>query len=134
MSVVPKSVLRARDVAEIAIGSCIMGFPIAVTEEVWNLGEELSLLRVVWIALASILVLALLIWVLFQHGEPPENRQDFVRRVLTSYGVTLVICASMLFAIDRLELTTDLVLGLKRTILVAFPASFAATAVDSLGG
>ena len=40
----------------------------------------------------------------------------------------------MLLAVNRLELLTDPVLGLKRTVLVAFPASFAATAVDSLGG
>ena len=57
-----------------------------------------------------------------------------MRRVLTAYGLTLLISAALLFGIDRLELTTDPILALKRTILVAFPASFAATGVDSLGG
>jgi hypothetical protein len=40
----------------------------------------------------------------------------------------------LLLGLDRLELFTEPVTGLKRTILVAFPASFAATAFDSLGG
>jgi len=35
--------------------------------------------------------------------------------------------------VDRLELFTEPAVGLKRAILVAFPASFAATMVDNFG-
>ena len=125
--------LRPRDLAELAAGAVMMAFPIAVTEEVWNLGSELSLLRVGVIALGSILAIAVLIWALFQHGHPPEERQHFVRRVVVAYGFALGLSALILLAIDRLELLTDPILGLKRTVLVTLPASFAATAVDSLG-
>ena len=120
-----------RDVAEIAIGACVMAFPITVTEEVWNLGEELSLLRVGLFALASVVFLALLIFGL-HHGRPPTDYKVFLQRVFSTYGLTLAISALLLFGVDRLELAHPLV-GLKRTILVAFPASFAATVVDSLG-
>ena len=128
------SKLRSRDVAELVIGACVIASPIAATEEVWNLSTELTLFRVMMIAIATLLVIAVLVWLLYQQGEPPEDRQDFMRRVLTAYGLTLLISAALLFGIDRLELTTDPILALKRTILVAFPASFAATGVDSLGG
>ena len=40
----------------------------------------------------------------------------------------------LLLGVDRLELLTDPVLGMKRAILVAFPASFAATTIDSFAG
>lgn len=126
------SKLRLRDVAELTIGACVVAFPVAVTEEVWNLSAELSLFRVLMIAIATLLVVAALVWLIYHHGEPPEDREDFLRRVLTVYFLTLLISASLLFGIDRLELA-DPILALKRTILVAFPASFAATAVDSLG-
>ena len=33
------------DVAEIAVGACVMAFPVAVADKVWDLGEERSLLR-----------------------------------------------------------------------------------------
>ena len=134
MSASRTSELRARDVAELLIGACVIAFPVAVTEEVWNLSAELSLFRALLIALATLLVIALMVWLLYHHGELPEDRQDFTRRVATAYGLTLLISAALLLGIDRLELTTDPILALKRTILVAFPASFAATAVDSLGG
>lgn len=127
------SELRVRDMAELLAGAVVMAFPVAVTEEVWDLGEELSLLRIGFIALASILSIALLVWVLFQRAHSPEDRQDFLRRVLAAYGLALLVAAMILLAVDRLELLTDPLVGLKRAVLVAVPASFAATAVDSLG-
>ena len=120
-----------QDVAEIAVGACVMAFPVAVTEEVWNLGEELSMLRAALFALASLLFLALLIFGL-HHGPSPTDRKVFLQRVLSTYGLTLVISALLLFGVDRIDLAHPLV-GLKRVILVAFPASFAATVVDNLG-
>jgi len=54
--------------------------------------------------------------------------------VLATYGVTFLIGVALLYGVDRLDrldLLTDPLTGLKRAILVAFPASFAATAVDS---
>ncbi len=41
--------------------------------------------------------------------------------------------AAVLFAIDKLPLFTKTLVAIKRTIIVAFPASFAATVVDSIG-
>ena len=51
----------------------------------------------------------------------------------TIYFVTLLTCASMLAGIDRLGLFLDPVLAMKRTVVIAFPTSFAATVVDSIG-
>ena len=119
-----------RDVAEVATGACIMAFPVAVTEEVWNLGAELSVPHVLFFALASISFLALMVYML-EHESVGPNRKVFVQRVLSTYFLTLLIAALLLLGVDRLELLADPVVGLKRAILVAFPASFAATAVDS---
>ena len=121
-----------RDVAEIATGACIMAFPVTVTEEVWNLGAELSLPHVLFFALASISFLALMIYLL-QHKTVGPNQRVFIQRVLSTYFLTLLIAALLLMGVDRLELLTDPVVGLKRAILVAFPASFAATIFDNLG-
>lgn len=120
------------DVAEIVMGACIMAFPVAVTEEVWDLGSELDLPHVLFFALASICALAILIFLL-QHRSVGANAKAFVQRVLSTYFLTLIVAALLLLGVDRLELFSDPLLGLKRAILVAFPASFAATAVDNLG-
>jgi len=123
-----------RDVAEIAIGACIMAFPAAITQEVWDLGERLGLVRVLLLALASVLVLGVLVFLLHHGPETPRDRGVFLRRVLSTYGLTLVIAALLLFAVDQLDLFGHPWVAIKRTVLVAFPACFAATAVDGLGG
>jgi uncharacterized membrane protein len=127
----PRVRFARQDVAEIAMGACVMAFPVTVTQEVWDLGQELSLMRVALFAVASVFFLALLIYLL-QLGRVPADPKVFLQRVLSTYGLTLVISALLLIGVDRLELMHPLV-GLKRTILVAFPASFAATVVDGLG-
>jgi len=122
---------KGRDVIEIALGACIMAFPTATTEEVWDLGAELSLPRALLFLGASVFFLAVLIYGM--HGHDPNNKAVFWQRVLATYGVTFLIGAALLFGVDRLDLLTEPLTGLKRAVLVAFPASFAATAVDSFG-
>ena len=121
-----------RDFVEIALGGSIMAFPIAATEEIWNLGAELSLTRVLLFSVASLLVLAALIYALHGHGSDPD-RKALVQRVFSTYGATLVIAALLLYGLGRIDLVNEPLTGLKRMILVAFPASYAATVVDSLG-
>ena len=126
-----RSDFSRRDLAEIAVGACVMAFPVATTQEVWDLGEELSIVRVLLFALASIFFLAVLIFMLHHRKEDFVNRKAFLQRVLSTYGVTLTIVALLLFGLDRFDLFTDPWVSLKRAVLVAFPASFAATVVDS---
>jgi len=119
------------DVAEIAVGACVMAFPVAATEEIWTLSRELSLLRVLLFALASVFFLALLIAALHHRHTLIADRRIFIHRVLSTYSVTLLVAALLLVGLDRFDLLEPWV-SLKRTILVAFPASFAATVVDGL--
>ncbi len=124
--------LRSRDLAEIAIGGLIMAMPIAVTEEIWTLSEELGIGRILFVAAVSVAFIALFIRSLIYHEAPPEARRHFRRHVLAAYGIALLISAAMLFAVDRLPLISDPLLALKRTILVAVPVSFGGTTADSL--
>jgi len=123
-----------RDVAEIVVGACVMAFPVATTGEVWDLGEQLSLLRVMLFALASVFFLAMMVFLLHHRRDVPADPRTFFLRLLSTYGLTLVIAALLLFGVDKLPLLAAPMVAIKRTILVAFPASFAATVVDSVGG
>jgi uncharacterized membrane protein len=120
------------DVAEIAAGCCIMAFPVASAEEIWKLGEELSAGRVLLFGVASLFFLALIIYHVHHGAEAQFDSREFLYRVLTTYGLTLAISAAILFSVDRFDPFADGWVAVKRTILVAFPASFAATTVDSL--
>ena len=120
-----------QDLAEVAIGACILAFPVAVTEEIWALGAELSLGRVLVFAVVSIFLLAIVIYVVHGHEGLPLTHKGFLLRLVVTYAVPFLISALLLFGIDRLDLFQDPLIAFKRTILVAFPATFAATALDS---
>ena len=122
--------LQGEDIAQLVAGACVMAIPIAFTEEVWSLGSTLSSGRIVLVAVVSLSTLAFFVRALFYPGKQlREYRADFVKRVAVGYLVTLAVAIVLLILIDKGPLD-DLPLTLKRAVLIAFPASFAATAVD----
>ena len=128
----PGQKIRLHDIAEIILGAVILGFPVAVTEEVWDISTELSLGRVLFIALGSIGILAWFAFHVFYHGTLKQSVGRFIVRVLAAYLITLIAVGLILFAIDQLPLLTEPIVAIKRMIIVALPASFAATVVDSM--
>jgi len=125
--------LQGRDVAEIVIGSLVLAFPVAVTEEVWNLGAELSLGRALVISLSSLVFISVFVQTIYRHDFTFSSQKQLAARVLTVYGLTMLLSAAVLLAVDRLPLLTETMVAVKRTIIVSFSASFAATVVDSVG-
>lgn len=121
-----------RDAAEITIGSGLLAFPVALSEEVWNISEELPLGRVLLISLASIATVAWFGYYLFYNSNVTARRREFVFRVSCVYVITLTVSAFMLAVIDQFPLLTEPDVAIKRMIIVALPASFSATIVDSL--
>ena len=122
---------RLEDFCQLVAGACVMALPIALTEEVWDLGEKLSMGRTLLILAVSILTLTGFIWGLFYGKRIGEYKGHFFRRVLSAYVVTFLVALLLLFLFDKAPLD-DLGMTLTRTVLVAFPASFAATAMDFL--
>jgi len=125
--------MQGRDVSEIIIGSLVLAFPVAVTEEVWNLSVEMSFARALVLSLSSLVFISFFVKTIYRHNFSYSSQKQLLRRVMSVYGLTLLVAAAVLFAIGKLPLMTETMVALKRTIIVAFAASFAATVVDSLG-
>ena len=125
--------IKSRDFAEIIIGSVVLAFPVAVTEEVWVTSANISLLRVLLIALGSMFFISFFVRTVYFNETTWTSSRQVAGRTLTVYSVTLLTAALTLFAVDKLPLAADALVSFKRTVIVAFPASFAATVVDSIG-
>lgn len=125
--------LVGRDVAEIVIGALVLAFPICVTEEVWNLSTELSFVRTIMLSLSSLVFISVFVQTTYLHEFSFSSQKELVVRVLTVYGLTFLVSMSVLFAIDKFPFFTETAVAVKRAVIVAFPASFAATVVDSFG-
>jgi uncharacterized membrane protein len=117
------------DLAQLFTGALMLAAPIAFTEEVWDLGEVLSADRILLIAGLSFLINALFVKMLFYPDNLSEYRFEFFKRVVAGYFIAIAASLLLLALIDK-GLIDDPVLALKRAVIIALPASFAATAVD----
>ena len=123
--------LNWRDVAEIVVGSCVLAFPVSVTEEVWELSKTLPLGRVLYLLYWSNIFIALFTYHRYFRGQLRGNVGRFVLRVGAVYFVTAASAATILLALNQLT-TVETVVAIKRVVIVSFPASFAATIVDGM--
>lgn len=121
-----------KDLAEIVVAAFALALPLSVTEEVWNLGNDLQLRNVLLIVAVSYSAIAYSVRSHFYGGNLEGNRGEYAKRILSVYALTLLVAALCLLAVDKLPLLADPVVALKRTILVSLPASFVATMFDSL--
>jgi len=123
---------RINDLSEIIVGSVVLAFPVAITEEVWNLGTTLPLASAIVMVVASLVFIAWFAYHAYYQSVMDTHWKDLLVRSLTIYIVTLVIAALILTVLHQLPLQTDSATAINRMIIVALPASFCATVVDSL--
>ena len=123
---------RINDLSEIIVGSVVLAFPVAITEEVWNLGTTLPLASSILIVISSLVFIAWFVYHAYYQSVMETHWQDLLARTLTTYTVTLLIAALILTILNQFPLLTDSATAINRMIIVALPASFCATVVDSL--
>ena len=123
---------RIRDICQILVGACVLATPVAYTEEVWTLGEQLPLRNILGICLISITFVALFGYYVFYKGHLKGHGLEFVKRVIAVYAITFLVSATLLTLLQKCPWTTDPTAAVGRIVLVAFPGCFSATVVDSL--
>jgi len=123
---------RINDLSEIIVGSVVLAFPVAITEEVWNLGATLPPASSIIIVISSLVFIAWFVYHTYYQSVMETHWQDLLARTLITYAVTLFIAALILTVLNQFPLLTDSAVAINRMILVALPASFCATVVDSL--
>jgi len=123
---------RLTDVLEIIVGACVLAIPVAYTEEVWRLGEQLPFANIMLVFFTSITTVAFFVYfVYFKDGLKGELGQ-FLLRVFSAYVLTILVVIWILTMFDKLPWQTDPSIAIRRVILVGFPACFSATVVDSM--
>ena len=121
-----------KDALEIIIGSVVLAYPIAITEEVWDLGYNLSDKGALFLGMSSLAFQAIFVYVFFYYGKMVTHTAEFFLRLGSVFFLTLLVSALMLGVIDKLPLMDEPIVAIKRTIVVAFAASFSATTFDKV--
>ena len=121
-----------KDAAQLIVGSCVLGIPLAYTEETWKLGEQLPIGNILIIAMLSVCFLAFFSYYMFFECRVRDRLGRFLIRLAMGYGITLVTIGLILTTLQKCPWLSEPVLAIKRIIVVAFPACFSATIIDSL--
>jgi len=119
--------LKPRDIMQIIIGATVLAIPVGLTEETWILGNELSIFKVSLLGLISILFLSLFIYFNFYRFHIKGHIFDYIKRVLATYILSLLVVGGLLTIIDKCPWGSDSIVAIKRIIIATFPASMAAT-------
>lgn len=123
---------RPRDLFQVIVGASLLAIPVAFTEEVWVLGENLPTINVAAIAILSLSIVATFVYYNFYRFNFKGHLTEYLKRVIGTYGVSLLIVALLLTILQKCPWGIDNVLALKRIILVAFPASMSGTLSDTI--
>lgn len=123
---------KRQNIAQIVVGSCVLGFPMAASKEVWDLSESLPWFSMIPIVAWSLFFLGAFSFYQQEEGKYDGKWKELIQGVLITYGTTLVCCAMTLMLVDKLPAFDEPGVAVKRMLLVAFPASFAATVVDAM--
>ena len=124
--------VRARDLMQILVGSAILAIPAAYTEETWNLGEQLPMPNILILGIVSILFIALFVYYNFYRHFFKNYVFDYFKRVISIYLISMIVVGLLLTLIQKCPWDTDIMLAIKRIIVVSFPASMSAAVSDIL--
>ena len=124
--------LKIRDILEVIVGASILAIPVAFTEEVWNMGEDLHWLNIIALSAISLLFLGSFIYYSSYRKRLELFRKEYYKRIFLTYFLSIMVVGLLLFIVDKAPFFTDFDLALKRTIIGAFPASMSATVTDNI--
>ena len=123
---------RPRDVFQVVVGASILAIPVALTEEAWTLGERLPVQNVAYLSILSIVFISTFVYFNFYRFNFSGHVLDYIKRVLGTYFISLIVVGLILTIIQKCPWGTDNILAVKRMIIVAFPASMSATISDTI--
>jgi uncharacterized membrane protein len=121
------------DASQVMIGAFTLGVPISFSEEAWRMGETLAPANLLMLCTMSLLFLSLYTYQVVFQGEVRGRGRfaAYLFRIVIAYGLTLIVIALILIALNKFPIGEDPTVALKRLLIIAMPASMGAIIVDS---
>lgn len=122
-----------RDVMQLIVGATLLSTPVALTEEVWQLGKVLPMEKIFLLALLSMTFTSLFVYYNFYRNNIKDHFLEFIKRIVLVYVISLTISFIVLHLFHQAPLGgPSWIVTLKRMVIVAFPASMSAAVADMI--
>jgi len=106
---------------------------VGFTEETWQLGEHLPWLNIFGLLSLSMIFIGAFVYYNYhyqRHHPLKHHFKEFIKRIFSTYIFSFLVVAILMTLIQRAPWSTDMLLAVKRVIIVAFPASMSAAIAD----
>jgi len=123
---------RLRDFLQVIVGATLLAVPVAFTEEVWGLGSSLPLFNVLTLSFLGLLFISFFVYFNFYRFHFKENKLQFLIRVFSIFLYSHIVVALILTIIKKAPWDADLMLALKRVLIISFPATMSAAISDNI--
>jgi uncharacterized membrane protein len=122
-----------KDLLQVMIGASILAIPVGFTEETWELGGQLPWINIFGLLIMSVLFIAAFVYYNYHRKHKvTKHWNEFTKRVFSTYVFSFLVVAILLTLIQRAPWKTDVLLAVKRIIIVSFPASMSAAVADMI--
>lgn len=119
------------DASQVMIGAFALAVPISFSEEAWRMSATLPIANLALMVVISIAFLSFYTYQGVFQGNVRKRVAVYLARIAIAYGITALVVAMILLALDKLPILLDPVLAIKRLIIISMPASMGAIIVDS---
>jgi uncharacterized membrane protein len=111
------------DANQVMIGAFTFAVPISFSEEAWRMGETLPVLNLSILMSISLIFLAFYTYQNVFQGDIKDRVFAYVARILITYAMTALVVGFILFSRNKLPISEEPLVALKRLIIIAMPAS-----------
>ncbi|MEM8782868.1 MAG: DUF2391 family protein [Planctomycetota bacterium] len=123
---------KARDIAQVVVGSTILAVPMILSDETIRAAEEMTRLRIGVVAFVSVGFIAAFAYFNFYRKMIRGHVLDFTKRVVLTYGISLAVVLGLMETLGQTHWSTEYEQTLRHMILVGLPASMFATVADAV--
>ncbi|MFT6106369.1 MAG: putative membrane protein [Rickettsiales bacterium] len=120
------------DVSQIVVGAFALSVPISFSEEAWRAGESLPAINLILIVFLSLSFLSFYAYQGIFQQNIKARVFVFIFRILAAYIITMIVVALVLLSLDKLPIINDMMIAIKRVLIISMPASIGAIIVDSI--
>ncbi len=120
-----------KDLLQVITGASILSVPVGFTEETWKMGTYLPWLNVLILMGISLLFIGAFVYYFYHAEKLKFHANSFMLRLFATYIFSFLVVAVILTLIQAAPWATEWAVALKRTIVVAFPASMSAAVADT---
>ncbi|NCO11334.1 hypothetical protein CO038_02955 [Candidatus Pacearchaeota archaeon CG_4_9_14_0_2_um_filter_39_13] len=120
------------DLVQVIIGATILAIPVGFTQEVWEFSIDLPIINIVGIFIVSVIFISIFTYYHYHNISVKKNWKLFIKRVSLTYVFSFITVCILLILIGGASLYSDLIISLKRAVIVTLPASMSAAIADTI--